>query len=126
MSIAYSHFNVTMNATALRLAEYVRQDGACPYTDWFDRLDSQAAAKVATATLRLSMGNTSNLKWLGGIGELKIDWGAGYRVYLGRDDDRVIVLFGGGTKRTQNKDIQRARALHAEFKTRKATLTCRK
>lgn len=85
-------------------------------------LDPQAAAKVATAILRLSMGNTSNLKWFSGIGELKIDWGAGFRVYLGRDDTQVIVLFGGGTKRTQGTDIRRARALHAEFRARKTAV----
>jgi putative component of toxin-antitoxin plasmid stabilization module len=42
----------------------------------FDALDSQAAAKVVVSTLRLSLGNLSNVKWFDGIGELRIDWGA--------------------------------------------------
>jgi putative component of toxin-antitoxin plasmid stabilization module len=49
--------------------EYVREDGANPFKRWFDGLDSQAAAKVTTALLRLQMGNTSNLKRIGSIAE---------------------------------------------------------
>ena len=56
----------------LRVLEYVREDGSVPYKAWFDRLDSHAAAKVATAVARLSLGNTSNVKWFSGLGELKV------------------------------------------------------
>ena len=100
--------------------EYVRADGAVPYQDWFDSLDATAAAKVAVAKVRLSLGNTSNVKWFSGIGEYRIDWGPGYRVYLAKDGDSLIILFGGGTKRRQDADIARAVVLHAEYKTRKA------
>ena len=105
----------------IRVEEYVREDGSNPYKGWFDGLHAQAAAKVATATLRLEMGNTSNVKWFGGIGEVRIDWGPGYRVYLAEDGDTLIVLLGGGTKRRQQADIARARELHAEYRVRKAT-----
>jgi len=60
---------------SIRVEEYVREDGSNPFRAWFDRLDSQAAAKVATAVMRLATGNTSNVKWFGGIGEYRIDWG---------------------------------------------------
>ena len=102
----------------VEILAYTRPDGTTPYARWFARLDVQAARKVQTALLRLELGNTSNTKWFSGIGELKIDWGPGYRVYLARDGDRIIVLFGGGTKATQTKDIARAIELHAEFKAR--------
>jgi putative component of toxin-antitoxin plasmid stabilization module/DNA-binding phage protein len=69
----------------IRVQEYVRPDGSCPYKRWFDRLDAQAAAKVVTAKLRLELGNTSNVKWFAGIGECIINWGPGYRVYLAKD-----------------------------------------
>ena len=85
----------------IRVEEYVREDGSIPYRRWFDRLDPQAAAKIAAATVRLSMGNTSRVKWFDGIGEYRIDWGPGYRVYLASDGDALIVLYGGGTKRNQ-------------------------
>jgi putative addiction module killer protein len=47
--------------------------------------------------------------------------GQGYRIYLAQDRDDLIVLFGGGTKRRQPADIQRAKALFEGYKTRKAT-----
>jgi putative addiction module killer protein len=101
--------------------EYERQDGSNPFRTWFDGLDAQAAAKVATAILRLELGNTSNLKWLGGrLGEYRIDWGPGYRLYVARDGDELIILFTGGTKKRQQADIDRANDLLAEYRVRKA------
>lgn len=58
----------------LRVEEYVRADGTIPYRTWFESLKPQAAAKVAVAKVRLSMGNTSSVKWFEGIGEYVIDW----------------------------------------------------
>ncbi|HMK68853.1 MAG TPA: type II toxin-antitoxin system RelE/ParE family toxin [Stellaceae bacterium] len=104
------------------IVEYIRADGTNPYRAWFSRLDAQAAAKVQTAVLRLEMGNTSRLKWLGAIGEYRIDWGPGYRIYLARDGGVVIVLLGGGTKKRQRADIGRAMELAAEYRARKAAL----
>jgi putative addiction module killer protein len=53
------------------------------------------------------------------MGECAIDWGPGYRIYLAKDGDTLIVLFGGGTKRGQQRDIDQAKALLAEYKARK-------
>ena len=102
-----------------KVEEYICQDGSNPYKSWFDDLDSQAAAKIVTAKLRLELGNTSNVKWFDGIGEYVIDWGPGYRVYLAKDGETLIILFGGGTKRGQQRDIERAKVLHLEYKARK-------
>lgn len=103
----------------IKVAEYIREDGSSPFKAWFDDLDAQAAAKVATATLRLEMGNTSNVKWVGRVGEYRIDWGPGYRLYLGKDGDTLIILLAGGTKKRQQTDIERAKSLFAEYKDRK-------
>jgi len=101
--------------------EYIREDGSNPFRSWFDDLDPQAAAKVATATLRLEMGNTSNVKWIGsGLGEYRLDWGPGYRLYLAQEGDTLIILLVGGTKQRQQADIDRASVLLAEYKARKA------
>jgi len=105
---------------ALTVVEYVREDGSNPYQTWFDGLDAQAAAKAATATARLELGNTSRVKWIGAIGEYRIDWGPGYRIYLAKDGETLIVLLGGGTKKRQQADIDRAKAMWAEYKARKA------
>ena len=104
----------------LTVVEYVRPDGSNPFRKWFDRLDTQAAAKVTTATVRLAMGNTSSVKWIGAIAEYRIDWGPGYRVYLGRDGETLIVLLGGGIKKNQAADIAQARMLWSEYKKCKA------
>ena len=94
---------------------------AATFATWFEDLESRAAAKVATALIRLEAGNLSSLKSLGGgLAELRIDWGPGYRLYLHRDGDELIVLFTGGTKKRQQADIDRARELLAEYKARKA------
>ena len=105
---------------SIRVEEYIRPDGSSPYADWFNTLDAQAAAKVVTAKLRMELGNTSSVKWFAGIGECIIDWGPGYRIYLAKGGEALVVLFGGGTKRRQQADIERAKALHAEYKARKA------
>jgi putative addiction module killer protein len=107
---------------SLTIVEYIREDDSNPYRTWFDSLDAQAAAKVATAVLRLETGNASRVKWIGTLGEYRIDWGPGYRIYLARDGDALIVLFGGGTKRRQQGDIRRAEALLSEYKARKAAM----
>ncbi len=103
----------------MRVREYIREDGSNPYKKWFDSLDAQAAAKISVAKARLELGNTSNIKWFEGIGEYKIDWGPGYRIYLAQDGKSLIVLFGGGTKKKQQADIDRAKELLREYKIRK-------
>ena len=109
-----------------RLEEYVREDGGNPYQKWFNGLDSQAAAKVTVAKARLELGNTSNLEWFRGIGEYKIDWGPGYRIYLAKEGDALIILFGSSTKKDQQKAIDQAVALHDEYKARKKALAVNK
>jgi putative addiction module killer protein len=106
----------------VRIEEYIQENGANPYKKWFDSLDAQAAAKITTAKLRMELGNTSSIKWFDGMGEYVIDWGPGYRIYLAKDGDTLIVLFGGGTKRGQQRDIDQARQLLAEYKSRKKAL----
>ncbi|WP_145205732.1 type II toxin-antitoxin system RelE/ParE family toxin [Sphingobium sp. B2] len=101
--------------------EYIREDGSSPFRSWFGDLDTQAGAKVATAIVRLELGNLSNVKWIGGgLGEYRIDWGPGYRLYLGQDGDELIILLVGGTKKRQQADIDRASLLLTEYKSRKA------
>lgn len=103
-----------------RVEEYLCEDGTSPYEEWFLRLDTIAAAKITVVKLKLEQGNLSNVKWFKGIGEYRLDWGPGYRVYIGRDGERLIVLLGGGTKKGQQKDIQRAVGLWSEYLQRRA------
>jgi len=107
----------------IKVQEYLKEDGSSPYQEWFNSLDTQAAAKVTVAKSRLELGNTSNVKWFDGIGEYKIDWGSGYRIYLAQDGKQLIVLFGGGTKKNQQSDINRAKELYQEYKRRKKEIS---
>ena len=101
------------------VVEYIKEDGSNPYKKWFDSLNAQAAAKVTVAKARLELGNTSSIKWFDGIGEYRIDWGPGYRIYLVQDGKKLIVLLGGGTKKRQRNDIKKAIELSKEYKSRK-------
>ncbi|NJO99080.1 MAG: type II toxin-antitoxin system RelE/ParE family toxin [Pleurocapsa sp. CRU_1_2] len=103
----------------MEVQEYIREDGSSPYQKWFDSLETQAAAKVTVAIARLELGNTSNIKWFDGIGEYKINWGAGYRIYLAQEGKELIIMFGGGTKKKQQADINKAKELYQEYKERK-------
>lgn len=107
----------------MRVEEYLREDASNPYKQWFDGLSSQAAAKVTVAKLRMELGNTSSIRWFDGLGEYVIDWGPGYRIYLAKDGETLIVLFGGGTKRGQQRDIDKAKELLTEYKARKKAIS---
>ena len=99
--------------------EYIDPRGRSPYAKWFDRLPAQAAAKVAVAVNRMSRGNLSNVKSVGeGVLEYRIDWGPGYRIYIGRDGEELILLLGGGTKKGQQDDIDRAKECWKDYQKR--------
>ena len=100
--------------------EYLAADGSSPYAKWFNALNAPAAAKVAIAITRMAQGNLSNAKSVGGgIQEYRIDFGPGYRIYFGRDGDRLVILLGGGTKKRQQNDIHRAQNLWSDYRRRK-------
>jgi putative addiction module killer protein len=105
----------------MKVVEYTLPDGRSPFGAWFDGLDAVAAAKIVVAIGRLASGNVSNVKGVGaGVLEQKVDFGPGYRIYFGRDGDRLIILVGGGTKRRQDRDIANALERWRDYKTRKA------
>jgi len=105
---------------SVAVLEYLDPAGHSPYADWFDRLNAPAAAKVVVAVARLAQGNFSNVKAVGGgVMEYKIDFGPGYRVYFGKDGDRLVILIGGGTKARQQNDIRTAQARWSDYKQRK-------
>lgn len=91
------------------LRYFVAPDGRSPFEGWFSGLDPVARAKVTVALSRLEQGNVSNVKSVGGgVLELRIDFGPGYRVYFGRDGRVLVILLSGGTKKRQQSDIAAA------------------
>ena len=104
----------------LELRYYVSVADKSPFEDWFDGLDAAAAAKVAVALARLEQGNLSSVKGVGeGVLEYRVNWGPGYRVYLGRDGETLVILLAGGTKQRQQRDIEAAKARWADYKQRR-------
>lgn len=109
----------------VEIREYLTVAGLSPYGRWFADLDLHAATKVTMAPTRLSRGNTGKLKTIGpGLAELRIDFGPGYRVYLGWYGPALVLLLGGGTKKGQDKDIAVARERWRDYRTRKRGNVC--
>lgn len=82
---------------------------AC-FTKWLDNLrDIHARARVLVRIERLAQGNPGDVQPVGGgVSELRIHYGPGYRVYFMKSGKEVILLLAGGDKRTQSKDIRTA------------------
>jgi putative addiction module killer protein len=100
--------------------EYLDERGESPFRTWFDRLDAQAAARIAIAEVRVARGNLSNAKGVGdGVFEIRLDCGPGYRIYFGKDGATIVILLGGGTKRRQQDDIEAAKSRWHDYKKRK-------
>ncbi|MEN3164240.1 type II toxin-antitoxin system RelE/ParE family toxin [Tistrella mobilis] len=78
--------------------------------------DSRAKQRIAVRIQRLRSGNPGDVKSVGGgVSELRIDEGPGYRVYFTQRGTVLIVLLCGGTKSRQNADIEQAKRLAAEM-----------
>jgi putative addiction module killer protein len=89
----------------------VRQTEA--FTDWLSQLrDTRAQAKIAGRIARLAGGNFGDVKAVGdGIGELRVNFGPGYRLYFVKQGVAIVILLCGGDKGSQSRDIKRAKAL---------------
>jgi putative addiction module killer protein len=91
--------------------------GQEPFTDWLLSLRNKIEqARIRQRLDRVSAGNLGDYKTVGdGVFELRFLFGAGYRVYFGFVEGRVILLLGGGDKATQNRDIEKAKAHWQEY-----------
>ena len=89
--------------------DYVTPEGKDPFKDWIASLaDRMARARLLARVQRMAAGNFGDCKPLdGGVWELRIDHGPGYRVYYARAGSRLVLLIGGD-KRRQQTDIATA------------------
>ena len=90
---------------------YETPDGRCPFNDWLLALrDVHARARIRARIARVREGNFGDAKPIGeGVHELRVHHGPGYRIYFGRLGRAVVILLCGGDKRTQPRDIARAK-----------------
>jgi putative addiction module killer protein len=97
---------------------YRTASGAEPYADYVNALrDRQGAAKIKARVTRAEMGNLGDHRTVGhGVIELRIDFGPGYRIYVGLHGSDAIVLLCAGDKATQSKDVARAHAYWKDYR----------
>ncbi len=99
---------------------YVDSRGRSPYENWIEGLrDSRIRAIISVRLDRLSQGNPGQHKSLGGgLFELKIDLGPGFRVYYSEMGEFVVLLLCGGDKGSQSKDVSLARFYLEDYRRR--------
>ena len=109
-----------MEAQEKTILTYVKADGSAPFNDWLENLkDRKARAIVRTRINRIRLGNLGDCKSVGeGVSELRIKFGAGYRVYFGQEGDTIIIVLSGGDKSSQDKDIKQAKQYWQDYKRR--------
>ena len=104
------------------IRHFLTEQGDDIFGDWLDDLgDRKAAYKIITRVQRLGLGNAGDFRNLdGGVSELKIDFGPGYRVYYARTGKVILMLLCGGDKSTQKQDIEHAKRNLQDFQNREA------
>jgi putative addiction module killer protein len=100
--------------------QYQTRNGLKPISEWFDNLDDAIArARILARLDRLVAGLRGDCKSVGGgVSELRVDHGPGYRVYFAQHGASLVILLCGGDKRTQAKDIELAHAYWKDYKDR--------
>ncbi len=97
--------------TPKKVVYYLSENGTSPFRDWLKRLDSMSRAIVVRFIQRVAIGGSrKSIKALkDGVFEIKITHGPGYRVYFAEDGNELIILLIGGDKKTQKRDIEKAK-----------------
>ncbi|MBF0481572.1 MAG: type II toxin-antitoxin system RelE/ParE family toxin [Desulfovibrionaceae bacterium] len=103
------------------VSQYLKTGGRGPFREWLLALrDVKARAKIRARLARARAGNIGDSKALGGgIYEMRVDFGPGYRVYFGQGGAESIVLLCGGDKSEQERDVETAREYWADYLERK-------
>jgi putative addiction module killer protein len=93
-----------------QLEVYVTSDGKKPFVEWLESLkDGISRYRIKERLDRIALGNMGDFKSIsGGIYELRLAFGSGYRIYYGQEGKKIILLLCGGDKSTQKEDIKKA------------------
>ncbi len=96
----------------VKIVIYTTYAGKEPYSIWEDGLDKKIRAHVANRIDRIKLGNFGDaklIKGVAGLWELRITKGPGYRIYFGKKGATIVILLTAGDKKTQKKDIAKAK-----------------
>ena len=106
------------NTHPREIETYRTRNGREPFTEWFNAIrDARAQSRIRARLVSLEHGNFGDYRSVGGgVFELRIHVGAGYRVYFGEVDSTIVLLLCGGDKASQTRDIQRAKTYWQEYK----------
>jgi len=99
---------------------YLTDSGKCPFTEWLNGLRDKATAnRIRARITRVSIGGFGVVEAVGqGVSELKLDFGAGYRLYFAICEKTVVLLLIGGDKSTQQRDIATAQDYWKDYQAR--------
>lgn len=105
------------DARAKVIVIYADAEGNEPFTQWLQGLkDRRGRQRIEARLLRLEQGNYGDCKSVGGgVSELRMFFGPGYRVYFAEDGDTIVVLLSGGDKSSQSKDIKQAQEYWQDY-----------
>jgi putative addiction module killer protein len=106
----------------MQVDHYLTAEGRDAFERWLDQVrDRRALVSIERRIARIERdGYLGDHKYLrDGVSELRIDVGAGYRVYYAQADEVIVLLLCGGDKSTQEADISRAVARWEDFQRRR-------
>lgn len=101
-----------------KISIYITNEGKIPFLEWLNSIkDLKIQRRIKLRIDRLIDGNFGDTKSVGDkLYELRLFFGAGYRVYYTIEDNVLVILFTGGDKSTQTKDIEKAKAYLQDYK----------
>lgn len=85
------------------------------FESWLHRAGGDVRKRVLARLTRAELGNLGDHKMLGSIGEMRIDFGPGYRIYFTMREQVIVILLCAGDKKSQPKDIDKARQLASQL-----------
>lgn len=105
--------------SVIKIITYTTRTNKVPFTSWLDDLDAKAQTIILARLNRVSLGNFGDCKPLKngtGVWEFRIDHGPGYRIYFGKDGTKIVILLIGGEKKSQTRDITKAKHYWLEYR----------
>lgn len=105
----------------IEIQRYETDEGDAPFENRLSGIgDVRAVARITAAIVKMQSGLFGDWKTVGGgVRETRIDYGPGYRIYYGKDGDKLVILLLCGDKRSQKKDIEVAHDYWKDYKARK-------
>lgn len=111
MSVIVHNYNMK------QIKYFIDKSGECPFLKWRNSLDNALQVRVDSRLVHVSEGNFGDYKRIDrNISELRLHFGAGYRIYYTETNDTIVILLCAGNKKTQTKDINKAKIYYNELK----------